>query len=359
MEKVRVLRALSRPASLQSSPRGYPSSRESYRKSECRSPVLRTKANLLDFRAALARASRWQQTEIVLELLERVTTESQYYRSELQLVVRQLRQDLFSETQSLPPEVQRAVEASHVEAFLSRLTPLHCLVSVLLTLTQHLHLAADDAGDRYSAQAASYEKQLESKSAETQELHRQLQAAQQAEKAAQSHAETVVGQLQQVTAQLHQAEDSAVQLRQERAVLQQDLRAKIERLKEAEIEKEHITLQVEALHLEVKTAVAQADKKKQQCRSLEAHCQQLVAQTRNAAHRVEVLEQELAQAERQGVELRDRAAVAFDELTPRPDWVEAGLPARSPESHKSSKACLQDLLNSLHRKSPRQKPRHS
>lgn len=359
MEKVKVLRAWARPTSLQNSPRCSPSSRENWRKSECRSPVLRTKANLLDFRVALSRASRWQQTEIVLELLERVTNESQYYRSELQLVVRHLRQDLFTETQSLPPEVQRAVEASHVEAFLSRLTPLHCLVSVLLSLSQSLHQEADVAGERHLAQAATYKEQLEIRAAETQELQRQLLAAQQAEKTAQSHAETLVGQLQQVTAQLHQAEDSAVQLRQERAVLLQDLRSKVEQLKEAEIEKEHITLQVETLHQEVITAVTQADKKKQQCRSLEAHCQQLVAQTRNAAHRVEVLEQELAQAERLGVALRDRAAVAFDELTPRPDWEEAGLPARSLQSHKSSKACLQDLLSSLRRKSPKQKARHS
>ena len=356
MDKVKVLRAWPRPASLQNSPRNSPTSRENWRRSECRSPVLHTKVTLLDFKAALARASHWQQTELVLELLERVANESQYYRSELQLVVRHLRQDLFAETQNLPSEVQRAVETSHVEAFLSRLVPLHCLVSVLLSLNQSLHQEADIAGELHLAKAATFEEQLESKAAELQEQHKQLQTAQQAEKTAQSHTEALVCQLQQVTAQLHQAEDSVVQLRQERAVLHQDLRAKNELLKEADIEKEHLILQIEDMHKELKTAVTQADKKKQQCRSLEAHCQLLVVQTKNAAHRVQVLEQELGQAERQCIELRDRAAVAFDELTPRPNWEEAGV---STQTHKSSKACLQDLLSSLRRKSPRQKIRHS
>ena len=316
--------------------------------------MLHTKLGFLDFQGRLARVSPWHQTELMLELLVRVAFESQYYRNELQLIVTQLRQDLFTDMESLPLELRKALEKSYVEGYVSKQVPLHCLQRVLLELNESLRSDIKVMEQHSTAKAQAYEQRLAAQTAEIEELRKLLIAAQLAEKAAQVPIEKLTCQLSEVTEKLREAEDTAVQLRQDRAVLQQQLRLRSEQLNDAQLIEEKLKSQVEELRREVKLCIAHADKKKQQCRSLEAHCQQLVVQTRAAAHRVEIMEEQLAQAEREFVALRDRAAVAFDELTPRPDWKAAGMS----DSHKSSKACLQDLVETLHRKS-KQKLRHS
>ena len=87
---------------------------------------------------------------------------------------------------------------------------------------------------------------------------------------------------------------------------------------------------------------------KDQHKSMETRYGESLAQMKSALARISSLEQQLSQSQNECISLKERAAVAFDELTPRPDWQLAGIPQTDADQRRSSKDCFNELLRLVH-----------
>lgn len=143
-----------------------------------RSPVVQKKHSLVvEFRSTLHKASRWRQTEAVLQLLEKLASEDGFYRPEMQLVVTQLQHDLFCDLSALPESVQKAVGKTHLEAYLTRRVPYHVVADAMVELVQSLDSSLKGAAAQQQANSTEHQRSLQSLHAEVESLEKQLRAA--------------------------------------------------------------------------------------------------------------------------------------------------------------------------------------
>ena len=151
----------------------------------------------------------------------------------------------------------------------------------------------------------------------------------------------------EVVTHLKLAEDWMARLRQQRKTLQQELNLRNDQLQTATEEVSSLSQQLDFTRKSLSEKEAYLSRLSTQAKSLETRFSESVLRLKVSNSRILTLEQHLLKSENECIALRERAAVAFDELTPRPDWSLVSVFQYQGDLRKSSKECLGEVARAM------------
>lgn len=304
----------------------------------------------VELKAGIEHRSRWKKTELVFGMIEKLASEEGRYKDEMQLIVHQLRTDLFTPLLALPPALQALIQAAHLEGFLSPLVPFYAVAEVWAQHCATLEERWGKSQERYGGERESAEKLISEKDHRIAELERKVQVLEQPKDEVsplallQTQMQQTLSEASQSRQQLLQAHYNLESLTEELAIkadllrsLNDDFNATRKKLREAED-----TLADWGQKLQ---------RRQDKVRMLKLHCAEAISKWKLTNARAAGLEERLKTVENEAISLRERAAAGFDELTPRPNWSLAGISTLDISQNKRSSAvCFQDLVRLLESK---------